>query len=224
LWRWDLHRTVKDPAKRTALTPDYEPGCKRVLFSNNYYEAMARENVEITAEGLSAVTEDGVVSASGQRREVDAIIYATGFKADGFVAPMEITGRGGRRLVEDAWRDGAKAYLGMTMPGFPNLFTLYGPNTNLGSGSIVYMLESAARYVVDAVRRLEPGLAFDVRADVFQAYDDEVQQRLRGTVWATGCHSWYIDESGRNTNNWPGSMREYRRRTRRFDVESYAVA
>lgn len=224
LWRWDLHRTVKDPAKRAALTPDYEPGCKRVLFSNNYYEAMARGNVEIIPEGISAVTETGVVSTSGRLREVDTIIYATGFQAHGFVAPMEITGRGGRRLVEDTWRDGASAYLGMSVPGFPNLFTLYGPNTNLGSGSIVYMLESAARYVCGAVRRLEPGTVLDVRPEVFAAYDQEIQQRLRGTVWATGCHSWYIDESGRNTNNWPGSMREYRRRTRRFDVENYCAA
>jgi cation diffusion facilitator CzcD-associated flavoprotein CzcO len=224
LWRWDLRRSVADPAKRAALTPDYEPGCKRVLFSSDYYPAMARDNVEIIPEGISAITESGVVSSSGQARAVDTIIYATGFRSHGFVAPMDIRGVGGRRLVEDAWRGGASAYLGLTVPAFPNLFMLYGPNTNLGSGSIVYMLESAARYVVGAVRALqrEPGgTSFDLRREQFDGYDREIQERLGHTVWATGCHSWYVDENGRNTNNWPGSMREYRRRTARFDADRY---
>jgi cation diffusion facilitator CzcD-associated flavoprotein CzcO len=224
-WRWNLRRTVKDPAKRAALTPDYEPGCKRVLFSDNYYEAIARDNVEIIPEGISALTPTGVVSTSGLVREVDTIIYATGFQAHGFVAPMQITGRGGRRLVEDAWRDGASAYLGISVPGFPNLFTLYGPNTNLGSGSIVYILESAARYIRQAIQVLaaHPRGALELRQERMNEYDQEIQRRLAGTVWATGCHSWYIDENGRNTNNWPGSMREYRRRTSRFDRDSYEL-
>jgi cation diffusion facilitator CzcD-associated flavoprotein CzcO len=165
------------------------------------------------------------VSASGVLREVDTIIYATGFKAHGFVAPMQITGRGGRRLNEDAWARGATAYLGITVPSFPNLFLLYGPNTNLGSGSIVYMLESAARYVRQAVELLAQyeTAAFDLRPDVLDAYDVELQERLRRTVWHTGCNSWYIDEHGRNANNWPGTMREYRKRTGRFDLARYQL-
>ena len=224
VWRSHLRRRVGDPAKRAALTPDYEPGCKRILFSSNYYDAMARDNVEIIPEGVSALTEHGVVSASGETREVDTVIYATGFEAHAFVAPMEIRGIAGRRLVEDAWAAGASAYLGMTVPGFPNLFMAYGPNTNLGSGSIIYMHESAARYVTDAVRRLArtPG-AYEVRPEVFAAYDRELQGRLSQTVWATGCHSWYVDATGRNTNNWPGSMFEYRRRTARFDPSAYVL-
>lgn len=138
---------------------------------------------------------------------------------------MEIRGLDGRRLVADAWRAGASAYLGMTVPRFPNLFLLYGPNTNLGSGSIVYMHESAARYVTDAVRHLRqiPGGAFDLRPERFHSYDREIQQRLGQTVWATGCGSWYVDARGRNSNNWPGSMREYRRRTARFDRVDYTL-
>jgi cation diffusion facilitator CzcD-associated flavoprotein CzcO len=222
LWRWKLRRTVQDPAKRAALTPDYEPGCKRVLFSSDYYEAMARENVEVVPEGVRALTDTGVVSASGQVREVDTIIFATGFAAHGFVAPMKVHGSGGRELTQ-AWRDGARAYLGMSVAGFPNLFLLYGPNTNLGSGSIVYMLESQARYVVQAVQLLasRPGSALDVRSDTYEVYDSELQHRLAHTVWSTGCHSWYVDENGRNSNNWPGPMREYRRRTRRLEPADY---
>ncbi len=206
LWRWDLHRQVRDPVKRAALTPDYELGCKRTLFSSDYYPALARENVQILPEGISAVTESGVISESGQVCDVDTIIYATGFHAHGFVAPMEIRGCGHRSLVADAWRDGASAYLGMTVPDFPNMFLLYGPNTNLGSGSIVYMEESAARYVTDAVRHLAQcgGGAFDVRPETHDTYDREIQRRLTQTVWATGCHSWYIDESGTIATTGPG--------------------
>ena len=222
MWRWELRRKVRDPAKRAALTPDYDPGCKRVLFSDNYYDAMNRDNVEIVTEGVRAVTPTGVVSDSGVEREVDTIIWATGFAAHGFVAPMEITGRGGASLA-GFWRDGARAYLGLTVPDFPNLFMLYGPNTNLGSGSIIYMLESAARYVHDAIRGLRRNgtAAVDLRPEALAAYDAEMQRRLAGTVWQTGCHSWYVDESGRNSNNWPGRMWEYRRRTARFDAEQY---
>jgi cation diffusion facilitator CzcD-associated flavoprotein CzcO len=224
LWRWDLGRQISDPVKRAALTPDYEPGCKRVLFSNNYYEAMARDNVEIVSERIAALTKRGVVSASGVEREVDTVIFATGFAAHGFVAPMQIHGRGGEAL-SDAWSGGASAYLGITVPRFPNMFLLYGPNTNLGSGSIVYMHESAARYIRQAVELIgrEPGTALDLRPQVFASYDAEILERLRQTVWATGCHSWYVDETGRNTNNWPGLMREYRRRTRRLDSDGYEV-
>jgi cation diffusion facilitator CzcD-associated flavoprotein CzcO len=223
-WRRALRSNVEDPVKRAALTPDYEPGCKRVLFSSDYYPAMARDNVEIIPEGVRAVTPTGIVSESGDERAVDTIIFATGFRAHGFVAPMRVHGAGGRSL-DDAWAGGARAYLGMTVTGFPNMFLLYGPNTNLGSGSIVYMLESQARYVTSAVAMLgaRRDSAFDVRAESLDRYDSELQERLGRTVWSTGCHSWYVDERGRNSNNWPGSMREYRRRTRALDPADYAL-
>jgi cation diffusion facilitator CzcD-associated flavoprotein CzcO len=218
-----LFIAVRDREKRRALVPDHKPGCKRLLFSKNYYQALARENVEIIAEDVSAMTEVGVVTGSGKAVEVDTVIYATGFQAHGFVAPMQIVGREGRRLAEDAWAGGASAYLGLTVPGFPNMFITYGPNTNLGSGSIIYMHESSARYIRDAIQALSPGAAYDVRQEVFDAYDEEIQERLAATVWASGCHSWYIDERGRNANNWPGSQREYRRRTARFDAANYEL-
>ena len=223
IWRAYLHYAVRDPQKRAVLVPDYKVGCKRLLFSKNYYQAMARENVEIIPEDVTAMTEHGLITSGGRPVEVDTVIYATGFQAHGFVAPMQITGRDGRRLAEDAWANGASAYLGMTVPGFPNMFIVYGPNTNLGSGSIVYMHESAARYVAQAIESITPGTAYDVREEVSDAYDREIQQRLAQTVWASGCHSWYIDPSGRNANNWPGTQREYRQRTARFDAENYEL-
>ncbi len=220
-----LRTVVKDPVKRAALTPDDEPGCKRLLFSNNYLQAIDSPQVTLIKEGVSAITPNGVVSSSGVERQVDTIIYATGFQAHGFVAPMQITGVGGRRLAEDAWGQGASAYLGITVPEFPNLFMLYGPNTNLGGGSIVHILESEHRYVLGAVQMLaaHPGAAVAVRDSRLQEYDREIQKRLQGSAWATGCQSWYIDEHGRNSSNWPGTMREYRTRTARFDSESYEL-
>ncbi|HET9073607.1 MAG TPA: NAD(P)/FAD-dependent oxidoreductase [Solirubrobacteraceae bacterium] len=223
--RWQLKRQITDPVKRAAVTPRDAPGCKRVLFSNNYYPALNRDNVEVIPEGVAHIGPHSVTTSSGLEREVDTIIYATGFATHGFVTPMEITGLEGRRLEEDAWRGGASAYLGITVPDFPNLFLLYGPNTNLGSGSIVHILESAIRYAVDGVRHLaaHPGRAVSVRPGRYHLYDAEIQRRLSDAVWASGCDSWYVDENGRNANNWPGTSSEYRWRTRQFDPGDYEV-
>lgn len=218
-----LERQVADPQLRRILTPDYEFGCKRVLFSENYYEAVSRPNVEVIPEGVREVTASGLVSAtSGVERDADVIIYGTGFRTKDFVAPMEVRGLGGRELNE-AWAGGERAHLGLTVSGFPNMFLTYGPNTNLGAGSIIYMIESQASYVVDALQRLAArgGGYLDVREDALDAFDREVQERLSGTVWQTGCESWYVDENGRNANNWPAQVVEYRRRTRQLDPADF---
>jgi cation diffusion facilitator CzcD-associated flavoprotein CzcO len=220
LLRWQ----VRDRALREEVTPGYEMGCKRVLVSNDWYPALARPNVDVVTDRIREVVADGVVTEGGVKHAADTIIFGTGFATNDFLAPMEVRGLGGRELNE-TWRDGAEAYLGMTVAGFPNLFILYGPNTNLGSGSIIYMLESQVRYVVDAVRKLDRSRAawLDVRPDVQDAFGREIQDRLRATVWQTGCTSWYVTESGRNTNNWPGYMLEYRRRTRRVELDDYRL-
>jgi cation diffusion facilitator CzcD-associated flavoprotein CzcO/acetyl esterase/lipase len=215
---------VRDPALREALTPGYEIGCKRILISSDFYPALQRDNVSVVTAPVDEVTPDGVRTADGTEYRCDTLILGTGFAANDFLAPMQVLGTGGRDLNE-AWRDGARAYLGMTVPGFPNMFMLYGPNTNLGSGSILYMLESQIRYVTDAVEAL--GAAgtdrIEVRDDVESDYDSEMQQRLDDSVWAT-CASWYRTDGGRITNNWPGRMREYRRRTRQLDLADYRAA
>ena len=220
-----LEREVPDPDKRARLVPDFPIGCKRILISNDYLPALARANVELVTDAVTEVGADRVITADGTEREVDAIVLGTGFQANDFLAPMTILGLGGRDL-NDAWRDGAEAHLGLAVSGFPNMFMLYGPNTNLGAGSIVAMLESQIDYVVGAVRELgrTGALWMDVRADVQSRFNAEVQERLRDTVWTKGCDSWYRTESGKVVNNWPGIVAEYRRRTRSPDLTEFTLA
>jgi cation diffusion facilitator CzcD-associated flavoprotein CzcO/acetyl esterase/lipase len=216
-----LDDSVTDPELKRALSPDHVLGCKRVLISGDYYETFERPNVELVTQGVRELTEHGVVAADGSERPADVIVLSTGFESTRFLAPMEIHGRGGVELNQ-AWREGANAYLGMTVAGFPNLFIMYGPNTNLGSGSIIFQLESQMRYILDAVRRLQSrGGWFSVRPEVQRSFDSEIQERLETSVWQTGCNNWYVDEHGRNTNNWPGFTLEYRWRTRRMDPADY---
>jgi cation diffusion facilitator CzcD-associated flavoprotein CzcO len=221
-YRRRLEREVPDPDLRALLTPDYPMGCKRIVIANEYVETMLRPNVELLTASVERIAPAGVVTADGESHEVDAIILGTGFQANEFLAPMRISGVDGMDLNE-AWRDGAEAYLGITVSGFPNLYILYGPNTNLGANSIVYMLESQIRYVVDGVRALsrDGGAPLEVRPEVQREFNDELQRRLADSVWQGGCTSWYVNDTGRVTNNWPGMTLEYRRRTRRFDPADY---
>ena len=179
-------------------------GCKRVLLSNDYYPTLCRHDVELVTEGIDHITETGIVTTDGREHPVDTIIYATGFEARSFLAPVEVRGRGGIRL-HDVWKDGAYAYLGMAVPDFPNLFVMYGPNTNLGGNSIIFMLECQFSYVVACLRRLarERLGSLEVRRESMTAYDGQVQARLAQTVWKGSCSSWYKTASGRVTNNWP---------------------
>ncbi len=211
---------VRDPALRARVTPDHPIGCKRILISSDYYPALGRPHVDVVTERITEVTAGGVRTADGTEHPADVIILGTGFAATEFLTPMKVFGAGGHELSE-RWRDGASAHLGIAVPGFPNLFLLYGPNTNLGSGSIVHMLECQIRYVRQALEVLRSGVrTLTVRPEVAARYDGEIQERLARTVW-TGCRNWYRTETGRVVNNWPGTMREYARRTRRLDAAEY---
>jgi cation diffusion facilitator CzcD-associated flavoprotein CzcO len=174
---------------------------------------------------IARIRPGALVTADGDEHHADTIIWGTGFTATDFLTPMTVTGRGGRSLQE-AWRDGAEAYLGVSVAGFPNLFLLYGPNTNLGHNSIVYMLESQFRYVLQAVRRLADAgpAALEVRPEVQRRFNEWVQARVTETVWNRGCTNWYRTASGKNTNNWPDFTFAYRARTRRFAVDDYDLA
>ncbi|MFD5177959.1 flavin-containing monooxygenase [Nocardia sp. NPDC058379] len=218
-----LENQVQDPRLRAALLPDYPAGCKRGLFSNNYFPALTQPNAHVETSAISEILPDGLRTADGAVHSADVIIYGTGFKGTEFLWPMRITGRAGRELT-DAWDGGARAYQGMTVPGFPNMFLIYGPNTNLGVGSIVYMIESQARYIRQAVQQIarHSGRVLDVRAEVAEAYDTRVQRRLERTPW-TRCTSWYRTAAGRITNNWPGTVSSYRRGTRTFALSDYQV-
>ncbi|WP_280213500.1 flavin-containing monooxygenase [Nocardia cyriacigeorgica] len=220
----DRHRDkqVPDPELRAKLTPDYEAGCKRGLLSNDYFPALTQPNVHVETTAITEITPKGVRTADGVEHEVDVIIYGTGFKGTEFLAPMNVYGTGGRKLA-DAWAaEGARAYLGVSVPDFPNLFLMYGPNTNVGSGSIIYMLEAQARYIRQIIEYLgeHPGRGRAARPDTEQQWDDWLQNRLKDTPW-NFCSSWYRNASGRITNNWPGATLLYRWKTRRFDPADY---
>ena len=218
-----LARHVRDPALREALTPRYRMGCKRVLISNDFYPAMQRRNVQLVTTPVERVVADGVVTADGTRHPLDVLVMATGFQAADAMAPYPVRGRRGAELNQ-VWRDGARAYLGTTVPGFPNLFLIVGPNTGLGHNSMVVMIESQIRYVIDALARMDRArlAGVDAKADVAAAFNERLQQRMKRTVWSTGgCTSWYQSKSGLITTLWPGTTLEYRLRTRRFRLADY---
>jgi cation diffusion facilitator CzcD-associated flavoprotein CzcO len=216
-------RQIADPELRRKLTPDYALGCKRILISDDYYPALTRANVRLITDGIREVREHGIVAGDGTEREVDAIIYATGFKANAPLPRGMIAGRGGRDLW-DAWREGPEAFLGTAVAGFPNLFLLVGPNTGLAHSSMVFMIEAQIGYVLDALRVLERnGLKYvDVRPDVQAAYNRGLQRRLRRAVWTVGgCRSWYLDAHGKNVTLWPGFTWRFWLLTRRFRARHY---
>ncbi|HEX8796153.1 MAG TPA: NAD(P)/FAD-dependent oxidoreductase [Polyangiaceae bacterium] len=217
-----LQKKVADPVLRDRLTPRYTMGCKRVLPTNDYLPALQRPNVELVTSPIAEVRAHAIATKDGIERPVDAIVLATGFEAAEQVAPFEIRGRAGHELNE-VWADGAEAYLGTSVSGFPNLFMLIGPNTGLGHTSMIVMIEAQVAYVLDAVKRMRArGLAsVEVRPDAQAVYNAEMQRRLANTVWASGCMSWYLTRTGKNTTLWPGFTVEFRWRTRRFDASAY---
>ena len=220
-----LRRQVPDPGLRRRLTPDYAPGCKRILISNNYYPALSKPNVEVIDGGMVEVRESSVIAADGSEREVDAIIFGTGFHVLDMPIADRISGIGGETLAE-RFAGSPQAYRGTAFPGFPNLFMLLGPNTGLGHMSVVFMAEAQSRYVVDALRQMKRhGIgAVAVKPEAHAAYNAELQRRMKGTVWMEGgCASWYIDENGLNTSLWPDFAYKFRRELRRFDLDSYEL-
>lgn len=212
-----LRREVPDPVLRARLRPDHPPGCKRLLVSDDWYPALRRPDVTVVDDGVARVEGSTLVAGDGRRAEADVVVLATGFRATELVAPLRVVGRDGRVLADD-WADGARAHLGIEVHGYPNLFLLYGPNTNLAHNSILHMLESQMAFVRDAVARLARGEAdaWEVRRDVEDRFVAEVDRRIERMVWSSGCGSWYVGDRDRNTLNWPGTTIEYRLRTRRL--------
>jgi cation diffusion facilitator CzcD-associated flavoprotein CzcO len=217
-----MREQVRDPALQQALVPDYPVGGKRILISDDYYAALGRPNVELVTDPIERVGEDGVHTRGGRGIPLDVLILATGFETTQFLAPMELTGRSGLRL-RDEWKGGARAYLGMTLAGFPNFFMMYGPNTNLGHNSIIFMIECQTRYILACIRALrERGLAsLELRREVLEAFDAKTQRELARTVWNDTNRSWYKDAAGRITNNWSGSTIRYWWTTRSLDLRAY---
>src|SRR4051794_2427405 len=225
LARAHMRRHIKDPELLDKVTPDYTIGCKRILPSNEWYPALARDNVELVTEPLREIRERSVVSADGTERDVDAIVFGTGFHVVDMPVAKVVHGRDGRAL-DDVWDGSPRAHLGSTVAGFPNFFILLGPNTGLGHNSMVYMIESQVAYVMDALREMNArgaGLV-EVRPDAEERYNAEVQRRMKRTVWSTGCKSWYLDEKGNNPTLWPDWTWRFRQRTARFNPAEYVLA
>lgn len=219
-----LDEVVKDPELRAKLTPDYPIGCKRVLVSDDFYQAMVKPNVALETAAVKEVTPNGVKTGDGVEHACDVIIYGTGFITTDFISPVEVVGRNGKTLNE-AWKDGAEAYLGVTVAGFPNLFMLYGPNTNLGHNSIIFMIEAQVGYMIEAMKALKErgAKALTVRDDAFARFNAQLQKDLTETSWAGSCSSWYKTESGKITNNWSGDTLTYSRMTRQPALEDYEL-
>jgi cation diffusion facilitator CzcD-associated flavoprotein CzcO len=217
-----LEAAVPDTEMRKKLTPDYRIGCKRILIDDDFLPSLTRSNVELATTPIQRIVRDGVVTTDGVHHPADTLILATGFQATSFLAPMQIEGLGGRKL-EEIWRDGAEAHLGVTVAGFPNFFMMYGPNTNLGHNSIIFMIECQVNYALQCIQELgRRGLAYlDVKPEAMRTYNEGVQAELAKSAWAAGCKSWYKTASGKVTNNWSNFTVAYWWRTRHPDFSQF---
>jgi cation diffusion facilitator CzcD-associated flavoprotein CzcO len=223
--RWQIKKAIKDSDLAARVTPADEIGCKRIMLTDEWYPTLEKPNVELITERIEEITPTGIKSEDGAERRADAIILATGFESHAFVAPMEVVGANGRTLAEE-WDPVARAYLGLSVSGFPNMFLLYGPNTNGGTGSVIYVIEAGMAHVIAALDALQRTKAdrIEVRREHVDAFNRELRTALAGTVWHTGCTSWYVDQNGNDPSQWPWMWSTYRRRTQRLEPGAYETA
>ncbi len=222
--RRQITAAIDDPELRRKVMPGDELGCKRTMLTDDWHPALTEENVELVTERIAEVTENGVRDETGVERAVDVLIHATGFASHAFVAPMAIAGRDGRTLAQE-WAEVARAYFGLSVPGFPNMFLLYGPNTNGGTGSVIYTIEAGVEHAIAALRELDRTQAkqIEVRREAAERFDRELREALVGTVWHSGCTNWYVDENGNDPSQWPWTWSNYRRRTARLAPGAYEL-
>jgi cation diffusion facilitator CzcD-associated flavoprotein CzcO len=223
--RRQIDRAIKDPELRRKVTPTDELGCKRIMLTDDWYPTLTKPNVELVTDRIAEITPGGVRTADGHEHPADVLVLATGFKSHAFVAPMEIEGPGGHTLAEE-WQDVARAYLGLSVPGFPNMFVLYGPNTNGGAVSIIHQLESGIGHIVAALRELDRQDAerIEVTRETLDQFDRELRAALADTVWHAGCTNWYVDENGNDPSQWPWQWTAYRRRTATLEAGAYRLS
>jgi cation diffusion facilitator CzcD-associated flavoprotein CzcO len=222
--RFQITHAIDEPELRAKVTPDDEIGCKRIMLTDEWYPTLTEPNVELVTDRIAEVTAGGIRTADGIERPADVLVLATGFQSHGFTAPMEVVGAAGRTLDEE-WAGVPRAYHGLSVPGFPNMFLLYGPNTNGGSGSVIYTIEAGLHHVIDALGTLDRTDArrIEVRREAAESFDRDLRDALAGTVWHTGCTNWYVDADGNDPNQWPWLWSTYRRRTARLQPGTYRV-
>jgi cation diffusion facilitator CzcD-associated flavoprotein CzcO len=222
--KW-VRKIVKDPALQKAMIPNYTMGCKRILLANTFYPAIIKENVKVISEGIDYVAKNSIFTKNGQEISVDAIIYATGFKATKLLSTINIIGNNGKSL-NDTWKEDVEGYLGTTVSGFPNLFIMTGPNTGVGHTSMIHIIESQAKYVIDGIKYLLKNNVKSavLKVEVQKDFNTYVQKKMKNTVWQSGgCVSWYQDDKGRNPILWPGYTVKFRKLTSKFDPSKYKL-
>jgi len=217
----EIKKHVKDPVKRAKLTPDYPVGAKRILLSDKYYPAIGRENVTLETDGIAKIQKAGIETKAGTKHAHDVIVYATGFHTNPFLKEIDVRGKDGTDLREH-WKDGAFAYLGVTTHNFPNMFMLYGPNTNTGHTSIVYKLEAQFQHILKLMAKTDAGVV-EVKKPAEMAYNAEAQEKLSKLAWAKIDASWYKDGT-RVTNNWHGGSVEFKKRLENPIFEHFSIS
>ena len=222
--KWYLKKNIKDPKLVKQLIPTFPLGAKRVLFSDTYYQALARPNVNVVLDKIQNITKNGIQTQNAFHHEVDVLIYATGFKTNPFLLGLKIHGKNGISIQKE-WENSPKNYLGITVNNFPNLFMMYGPNTNLGHNSIILMSEAQADYIAQCVEGLEKNnwKSMEVKKEVLNSYYNSIQKRLKKLVWSSIQNSWYQSANGNIPNNFPGRTMEYMRITKKVDFEDFEL-
>ncbi len=217
-----LRTSVPDPSMRDKLTPDYPIGCKRVLISDEFFSSLTRNNVNLVTGEIECFTAGGVRTKDGTEHEADILVYATGFDTQGHHVDQRVIGPRGRTLAE-AWSEAPIAYEGNMVSGFPNYFFVTGPNTGVGSTSVIFMIEQSANLIMNCIRAAGDDKLIEPTEEAMAAYDAEIQAALAGTVWATSCHSWYKREDGRITILYPYNAQTYRKRHRKFQSQHFNI-
>ncbi len=217
-----LESTVADDELRRKLTPDHPFGCKRLVFATDYLQTLTEPHVEVVSSPARYLRSRSLVTADGSELDVDVVLCATGYAAADYLGQIDVVGENGTPL-HGKWSDGAYAYLGMAVPGFPNFFMLYGPNTNVGSNSVIFMLEAQARYIVRALKhmRRKRKSYVAVRPETMAAFIAKIDEWMEGTVWLTRCSNYFRAANGRVVTQWPRSARAFWEMTRRFKASDY---
>ena len=221
-----LKKEVKDPEIRQKLTPQYKLGCKRVLVSDDYYPAFNRPNVNLITTYIEKITADSIVTKDGQIYPVDIIVFATGFEAAEVAIYTKIFDKNGQNLIDFWAKTGVEAYRGTTVSGYPNLLFMLGPNTGLGHNSVIHMMESQMTYMLQYLELLEKSgekAYLDVKSDVQKTHNDLLQRQFEGTVWDSGCQSWYRNKNGRITTLYPRLTVQFRREMQKMNEADYQI-
>jgi cyclohexanone monooxygenase len=217
---------VKDQQTAKKLIPDYVMGCKRILISNKYFPTFNRDNVELITDAIQEITEDSIITKDGKARQIDCLIYGTGFITDPriYLKSFDCYGENGLELKQ-AWKDGAESYYGVITKGFPNLFQLLGPNTVLGHNSVIFMIESQVNYILQLIQMVQKTQtqAVVVKAEIQDQFNEKVQKQLEGTVWQSGCVSWYQQDGGKNFALWPTYTWKFWLETRRLNPSDFRL-